>query len=635
MGIGRNSLRRRSRGRQFQQSAARRTGLGATSAVGGRWRALAVVIVALVVASTAPSEASTQRNSRDRAGDLGLSCVNATSGDWLRPTVDFVRCTGEIPSFDGVPLDVTLTLPKVATTGRLPVVLHLGGWPGHKVDANAVDYGHWWPGASYWNNVWWASRGYASLTYTARGFYNSCGMKDLGPRCAAGHTQIADATAEVRDSQYLLGTLIDARIADPGGIVATGESYGAGQTWMLATSGPWRSPGGHPVNLAGAIPIIGWSDLHGSLLPNGRANDEGLPRSPGEEPIGVLKQEYVSGFHAIGRSPTPVPPALSLNPKDGPNGRYGSDPGDKSSYFDGAVATWSAGEPYGGDARAYEQAWRTKSPLYNEKFFEGVRAGTVDRVPVFAVSGWFDALFPAVEHLQMYRKLLAADPAYPISLAFADIGHDRAVGPPQWQQILTHANAFLDTILSGGVPPSDVRSLSSGCDDPDTSWTVAPSWDTIRNDRLELSASPTASGSTTSSAVSPHAKPCRDQQPGTGSALWSWAVPGGATMLGLPTLKVGFQLTGGDATVIAKLWDIGQDGKRVFVTRGVYRLSTNDNVASGVLEFQLFGNHWHFAPGHRIELELTQSEPPYLRPDNLPSSITYGAPALTLPLGSP
>lgn len=106
-------------------------------------------------------------------------------------------------------------------------------------------------------------------------------------------------------------------------------------------------------------------------------------------------------------------------------------------------------------------------------------------------------------------------------------------------------------------------------------------------------------------------------------------------MLGLPTLKVGYQLTGGDATVIGKLWDIGQDGKRVFVTRGVYRLSTNDKVASGVLQFQLFGNNWHFAPGHRIELELAQSEPSYLRPDNLPSSITYGGPALTLPLGAP
>ncbi len=68
------------------------------------------------------------------------------------------------------------------------MVLHLGGWPGHKVDANAIDYQHWWPPAWHWNNVWWASRGYAALTYTARGFYNSCGMKDQDPRCGAGHT---------------------------------------------------------------------------------------------------------------------------------------------------------------------------------------------------------------------------------------------------------------------------------------------------------------------------------------------------------------------------------------------------------------------------------------------------------------
>lgn len=589
---------------------------------------LALAVVALVAGPIAPSGASGEVDARVRASELGLSCVDARSAEWSpAPDDEFVRCTGEIPSFDGVPLDVTLTLPKATDGGRLPLVLQLGGWPGHKFDAQTADYGKWWPSAWHWNNVWFASRGYASLTYTARGFFESCGTKDPDPRCERAHTHIADAAAELRDSQHLLGKLVDARIAEPGAIVATGESYGGGQTWMLATSGPWRSPAGHPVKLAGAIPVTSWTDLHGSLLPNGRANDEGRPRDFSAEPIGVFKQAITSGFHAAGRAPEAY-------------GRYSSDSTDKSSYFDGAFATWSAGEPYGDEARAYEQAWRTKSALFNDRFFSGLQAGIVDPVPVLAISGWFDPLFPAVESLQMYRKLLAADPDYPISLAFADVGHERPVGPPQWQQIFTHANAFLDKIVAGGVPSGDVRSLSASCpkqdETPDASWTVAPSWDAIRTDRLELSAKTTgSSASSTSSAV---AKPCEDQQRTPGSAVWSWDVPGadGVTMLGLPTVKVAYQITGSDATVIARLWDVAEDGVRRFVSRGVYRLSSGDSLGTsqGSLEFQLFGNHWHFAPGHDIELELTQSEAPALRPDNLPSAITYERPSLTLPLGA-
>ena len=107
-------------------------------------------------------------------------------------------------------------------------------------------------------------------------------------------------------------------------------------------------------------------------------------------------------------------------------------------------------------------------------------------------------------------------------------------------------------------------------------------------------------------------------------------------MLGLPTLKVGYQMTGSDATVVAKLWDVGQDGARLFVSRGVYRVTSTGLVqAPGSLGFQLSGNQWTFAPGHRVELELSQSEPPHLRPNNLPSTIAYKAPSLTLPMGPP
>jgi hypothetical protein len=45
----------------------------------------------------------------------------------------------------------------------------------------------------------------------------------------------------------------------------------------------------------------------------------------------------------------------------------------------------------------------------------------------------------------------------------------------------------------------------------------------------------------------------------------------------------------------------------------------------------MFGNHWVIPPGHKIRLDLTQVDYPYLRFNNLASSITHGSPTLVLP----
>ena len=96
-------------------------------------------------------------------------------------------------------------------------------------------------------------------------------------------------------------------------------------------------------------------------------------------------------------------------------------------------------------------------------------------------------------------------------------------------------------------------------------------------------------------------------------------------MLGLPRLTLPYQMEGQDATVIAKLWDVAPNGTKVLVTRGVYRVSPalGQTASSGLIDFQLFGNHWRFAQGHQVELEIGQRDFRFLRPDNLPSTIAY------------
>jgi hypothetical protein len=43
------------------------------------------------------------------------------------------------------------------------------------------------------------------------------------------------------------------------------------------------------------------------------------------------------------------------------------------------------------------------------------------------------------------------------------------------------------------------------------------------------------------------------------------------------------------------------------------------------------GNHWLLQRGHRLRLDLTQVDQPFLRPSNAPSEINFEPPTLVLP----
>ncbi|HEV3129932.1 MAG TPA: CocE/NonD family hydrolase, partial [Solirubrobacteraceae bacterium] len=99
-----------------------------------------------------------------RAGDatlLGLTGCGATSG--------LYQCAGLAPSWDGVPLDTTVTLPR-RLVRHAPLVVELNGFGNSKYEYLDPS-SHAYTGNAYE----WARRGYVVLTYTARGFWGSCG----------------------------------------------------------------------------------------------------------------------------------------------------------------------------------------------------------------------------------------------------------------------------------------------------------------------------------------------------------------------------------------------------------------------------------------------------------------------------
>jgi predicted acyl esterase len=577
----------------------------------------------------------------------GFSCRQASAS---APIV----CGGKVPSWDGVPLDADLTLPPGGIVPR-PLIVMLHGYANQKTEWESTSASNSNPDKDHYNNMWFASRGYAVLTYTARGFHGSCGQGPLtDPRCARGWMHLADRRFEVRDTQYLAGLLADLGVADPQRVAVTGGSYGGGQSLLLAMQGDqvaavpdpgnpatydqatmtaWTSPVRHlAMHLAAAVPKYPWSDLVDSLLPNGRAADGVLlPDGDRLSPVGIEKQSYVSYFYYSGNAP---------------NGYYCPQPCmDASANISSWFARVSAGEPYAPQdplvASALYQLKTWKSAYYQD----ALMARTSDLVPIFDIQGWTDQLFPEVEGVSLVNKLRAH--GWPVKVAVADVGHPIAQNKAAvWSVLNEQANAFLDHYLKGSVAaPLDASAQVTTCAaDAGTIYTN-PDWAGLAPYRRTFtSTTPQLTTSATADPIGPLTDPIAvaGAHGGNGACValpapgglpaiagWDFTVPRPFTLLGQPALHLEVSITGVDAEIDARLWDIAPDGTRTLVTRGAYRYTGTPGTAS--IDTALEGNGWDFASGHRILMEVTQNDSPYLRTDNAASAIAYSSISLTLP----
>src|SRR4051812_38135297 len=191
-----------------------------------------------------------------------------------------------VASWDGVPIDVDVTLPE-SGDGPFPTIVMVHGLGGSKTSFETVDEnGDGSVQRFHYNNIFYAKRGYAVVNITERGYGNSCGKPEsrTSPGCDRGWMHLDDQAYEARDIQYLLALLVDQGVTQPGAIGVTGISYGGGMSNILAylrdrvrtPEGaliPWTSPNGTALHIAAAWARWGWADLAYSLLPNGRFLD--------------------------------------------------------------------------------------------------------------------------------------------------------------------------------------------------------------------------------------------------------------------------------------------------------------------------------------------------------------------------
>jgi len=535
-----------------------------------------------------------------------------------------------VKTFDGVPLDVNVTLP--ATGDRnLPLVIQLHGWGGAKGGLSA--------------SLEWAAAGYAVLNYTARGFGDSCGSaasRAADPQgCAAGWIHLADSRFEVRDSQYLAGLLVDQRLVDPKKIGVTGISYGAGQSLELATLRdrvrqedgtltPWRSPHGRTIRLAAAAPNASWSDLVHSLTPNGRTLDYVVTSATADlVPFGVMKQSFLSGLLLLG----------SLT------GFYAPPGMDPSADLNTWYTVTQAGEPYdpmNAGAIADELA-HNHSAYY-------LPAKKV--APILIANGFTDDLFPVLEAVRYVNRF----PKATIAQFHADMGHMRGQNKPADEALLSaRIHDWFDhyvkhqhrAVLKG------IEVLTQTC--PTTAPSGGPflarSWRDLHPGEVRMT-DPTAKtipsvGDMLGSKVNPVGgggacvRTDAADQPAAATYRLPATTGSGYTLLGAPTVIATLTVTGppaNDAELAGRLWDVAPDGMQTLVARALYRPS----VASGQIVFQLNANGWHFDTGHIPKLELLGSDADpqsffgsYGRPSNFPFTLGVSNLALRLPTHEP
>jgi fermentation-respiration switch protein FrsA (DUF1100 family) len=530
-----------------------------------------------------------------------------------------------VPSWDGVPLDVDVTLPPTGD-GPFPTIVMMHGWAGSKGEFERHS-----PAGTY-NNVFFARQGFAVVNYSARGFGRSCGAADsrTSPVCDRGWVHLADHRYESRDTQHLLGLLVDQGVTSPAAIGVTGVSYGGIQSLSLARLRnrvrledgsfiPWTSPNGTPLAITAAYARWPGSDMTYALQPNGRFLDFRTPKPADSiRPPGVTKKSYDDILYASGN-------ALGFYAP--PGGPFSSD-----------ITTWNAlanrGEPARPDALA---VGRELTSFHSWMGLSGRSAA------LLVQNGWTDDLFPAPEALRVYRTFHAA-PGARIALQLGDLGHPRGTnddGPAG--EMLNQAIRFFDFYLkrqNRAPRHGSVLAFTQKCPagaPPDKVFR-AENWERLHPlTRTQLARAPqrirsTAGDPETAAAIDPIGGggsacarvPARRVR-GTAQVLGGFARP--FTMLGMPTVQARVRTRGRGGFIAARLWDVFR-GRQTLVSRGVYRLRDNQR---GRILFQLFGNGWRFRRGHVAKLELLGRDPNYLRTSNFPFSVTVSHVRMDLP----
>jgi predicted acyl esterase len=581
-------------------------------------RCSAALLVA-VLALSSPASAFAARIASVFGGRVG--CIEQDGLQLCEGSV-----ATRVESFDGVPLDVTLTLPSASTNGPWPLIVQLHGWSQGKTGGLSGR----------------ARAGYAVLTYTARGFHASCGsassrtpdpsLSEPNVCVERGWTHLADARFEAHDTQHLIGLLVDEGIVDPAHVGVTGASYGGGQSLMLAALNdrtmlpngrliPWRSPNGVRLRIAAAAPIVPWSDLASALSPNGRTLDYRVDNPYGAR-AGIQKQSWNATLYGAGAGSGYYAPE-------------GADPSADLNFFNARVG---AGEPYDTDP-AVRRITHELSSFHSAYGIDD----SIPPAPLLIYNAWTDDLFPVDEAVRYWRHVKSKYPDAEIALHFADgFGHPRAGLGGDTVRVQARIDAFFARHLLGHDVAEEpaVETYTQACGDASVEGPfTAESWDALHPGEVRLVDGRTrrfdskGGDPEVAAALDPlSGPPCRTVDATDDANAATYRLPAatgdGYTLLGAPTVIADLSIRGRYPEIASRLWDVAPDGTQTLVAHDLYR--PRDDHRRDV--FQLHPNGWHFRAGHVAKLELLGQSVPYGRASNGTFSITVNRLELRLPV---
>jgi len=530
-----------------------------------------------------------------------------------------------------VNLDTTLYLPKSASAATpVPAILLAHGFGGTKrsVAEDAADF---------------AGRGYAVLTWTARGFGLS-----------GGQIHLDSPDYEVRDAQRLIDWLA-ARpdiVKDRGDpkVAAVGGSYGGALALMLAAQDS---------RVDAIVPMITWNDLARSFLP------ESSGGGPAE---GVFKKQWAGlffgggGLGIGGDGPLPpqglpatlpegLPPNLMemLASLDPACGRFAKDV--CAAYHD--VATT------GRASDATIALLRRSSP-----------AQTLNKIkaPTLLIQGQADSLFPLSEAEANFRGIAAN--GTPVRMDWFTGGHDGGQGPRSDRDRLRYLTiTWLDYYLQGKGEKPDAGFTFSRVTgfDADTRRITTSGFSTDifpGSADVPEARTVTVDGPPQRIASPPDGNPAAiTTLPGTGSGsfssflagvsleipgqhadFYSEPLPTNLDVVGTPTIKIRAASPTGEAVLFVKLYDYDPDaGSNLpFGLAAPVRLtglpSSIDEAQPVTVTLPTIAHR--FEAGHRLRLTVATSDQAYTTPV-APATYVVGLPAsgaaVTLPQlpGSP
>src|SRR3954469_25626861 len=121
------------------------------------WMHRRLVVIGLVVGAALPASASAAET------PFGHQCTTQADGTRFCPTTDAGpgQTVDGVASFDGVPLDVDVTLPAQPKHGPYPTIVMLHGYGGAKTDFESTDPAGAGSNTYHYNNDYFARQGYA------------------------------------------------------------------------------------------------------------------------------------------------------------------------------------------------------------------------------------------------------------------------------------------------------------------------------------------------------------------------------------------------------------------------------------------------------------------------------------------